>query len=406
MFLKSILSFCLLCLPSVFASGAAAIDERYLHFPPDLRRHARDFEVEWLAQKAFVPATNVLRSYIDSIIVADFNNKNFDFFVDFSAPDSPEERRALQTEFWTTAMATLMMRESPISQYFLGVFCQEHVGPLEGDYDSYVLLEASGVQLYPRANAILLEGGIDEARRRIVQDRYDQIVHPQKFVLKFMEDLHPFPMGSDDILELMGRHLAYFPGQPSIYRHTLADCGALLAEDIKRYRPGLLLRGGLTALGAMGGMAITFADALDKTVSPLSVTTTQIGNDTETESVTYDPVPTRTVGTIQMAGLAGCVCGLSASFLVERRLFGYRLPRSMSDGAIEAQAQIIALYLTFLHKGHLYSLPDREAREAFWRRHIPSWSRLVVNTFYEHRHRPVYLLSWALRDIREGTWAV
>lgn len=408
MFLKSILSFCLFCLPPVFASGAAAIDERYLHFPPDLRHQAQDFEMEWNTLKAAIPVANGLRDYINTIIEADFNNKKFDFAVNFVVPASPADRTTLQTEFWIPAMTTLMTRENPFSQYFLGFFCRRNVGPLEGAHDPDVLLEASGVQLYPRANAILLEGGIaDEVRRRSVQDRYDHIVHPQKFVLRFMEDLHPIPMDRANILELMRRHLAYFPGNPSIYRHTFADCGALLAEDMKRYRPSLLLRGVFTALGAMGGMAITFADALDKTLEPLSVTTTQIGNDTETDTVTYDPVPTRTVGTIQMAGLAtGCMCGLFASFLVEGRLCGYRLPRTMSDGVIEAQAQIIALYLTFLHKGHLYSLPDREAREAFWRRRIPHWSRLVVNTFYEHRRRPLYLLSWALRDIPEGTWAI
>lgn len=408
MFLKSILSFCLFCLPSVFASGAGAVDERYLHFPPDIRRQAQAFETEWNTQKAAIPATNTLREYVISVIETDFNNKKFAIMVDFAVPVSPVDRTPLQTEFWTPGITALLTRDgNAFSQYFLGLFCQEDVGPLAGVHDHEALLEASGTQLYPRANAILLESGIgDEVRRRIVQDRYDQIVHPQRFIVRFMEDLHPISMDSDDIRELMRQHLAFFPGQPSIYRHTFADCWALLAEDMKRYRPSLLLRGIFTALGAIGGVVITFADILDKTLEPFSVTTTtQIGNDTETDTVTYDPVPTRTVGIVQMTGLAtGCVCGLCAGFLAEGRLCGYKLPRGMTDDMIETQAQIIALYLTFLHKDHLYSLPDREDRETFWRGHIPHWGRLVVNTFYQHRRRPLYLLSWALRDNLEEAW--
>ncbi len=379
----------------IFTTGFAAVDARYHHFPPTIRRHAQEFEREWNICKATVPPENSLRRYVEGVLDQESrirNSKGSDTIPVFL----PDERPI----FWSASILALMRRENPISKCFLAVFCNQLVGPLEGEFSPRDLLETSGILLYPRANFLLLDDN------PIAQDRYDRVVSPQRFVLDFVRH-HPRPhsVTEDAIEAIMENHVSIFPGDPDIYRISHVDLMYLLAEEIKRYRPTMVMRAVFASLGALCGGAITLADALDKVLQPYSVTTsTQIGNGTEPSTASLDPISSSTVGTIQIASLAaGCAFGLSASFVVEGRLCGYRIPQNMSDEMIENHAGMIALYLTFLHKDHLYRLSDREARRNFWRRYVPRWGRLIADSFYQHNPES---MSWSLVHIFEDAWVV
>lgn len=335
---KLILSFCLLFVSPLIASSGSGTDDRYGHFPPQMRGQAYDFETEWNTQKASVPPTNILREYVSTVIQADFDEQDFKKVVmDILLPESPEERISLQTAFWTPEITTLFTREgNAFSQYFLSVFSQSSVGPLTGEYDANALLEMSGSQLYPRANAALLTRGIDDEKQRTrIQDRYDRIVCPQRFVREYIRRYpRPQSITDDKIEQIMEAHITSFPGNPDIYRQTQADLMFLLGEDIKWYSPYCWFRSAYLNLG--------------------------------------------------------CLTGTTDRY----------------ERMIENHAGMMAVYLTFLHKEHLYHLPDREAREHFWRVHVPRWGKIIRQTVSQHRRDLVYPLSWAILDNPETAWEV
>ncbi len=385
---------------------------RYHHLPEALRGQAYEFETAWNTHKGLIPEDNVLRTYVQDVLDKDIRDKDLSSLV--NNPDLPpldeDGRMVLRGSFWHHPVRELMKREgNALSCYFLGKFAQLGVCPMEGDFDPLALLRTSGEGYYPRANAALLTPDtIPALERPPTQDRYDHVVNPQRFISEYVR-VHPDPASItvEAVAELLEVNTPYLPGIPQMYKDTHVDLKYMLAENLRGYRPPLIISRAFGTAGAIGGFAMSLIDAWDKFADPFSVTSTS-GNATVITKV--DPVPTQTVGFVQLLGLGvGVTCGFVAATLVEGRMCGYTLPRDMPDDLILSHSGMIAAYLTLKEKNNLWELPDREARREFWRMRISRYAREVANNFYLHSHtkcvgcrrpreEPAYGLSGILVD--------